>query len=309
MKIIITGGAGFIGSNLVKKLAQNKDNEILVIDNLSSGKLEFIEEELKQPNVDFKKIDLLKDNLDDYFSGTEQVWHLSADPNVRTSATNINNVFAQNTTATNNVLNQVKKHKIKEFIFSSTSTIYGIAKTIPTKEDYGPLKPISIYGATKLSSEAMICAYASMFSFKTYIFRFANVVGPNSTHGVIYDFVNKLKKNPNQMEILGDGKQAKSYIHVSDCIEAMIHVVQNSKEKVNIFNVGTKEWTTTTKIADIVSGVMSLSPKYTYTGGSGGWKGDVPKMILDISALKKYGWRPKYSSNEAVKLTAQYLIK
>ena len=236
MKIIVTGGAGFIGSNLVKKLAQNKDNEILVIDNLSSGKLEFIEEELKQPNVDFKKIDLLKDNLDDYFSGTEQVWHLSADPNVRTSATNINNVFAQNTTATNNVLNQVKKHKIKEFIFSSTSTIYGIAKTIPTKEDYGPLKPISIYGATKLSSEAMICAYASMFSFKTYIFRFANVVGPNSTHGVIYDFVNKLKKNPNQMEILGDGKQAKSYIHVSDCIEAMIHVVLNSKEKAQSVN-------------------------------------------------------------------------
>ncbi|RLG15147.1 MAG: UDP-glucose 4-epimerase [Candidatus Nanohalarchaeota archaeon] len=307
MKIIITGGAGFIGSNLVKKLSKSKSNEIVVIDNLSSGKKEFIMEELKLPNVSFKKIDLVKDNLDKAFSGAEQIWHLAANPDVKSSTENIDNVFEQNAIATNNVLNQAKKCRIKDFIFSSTSTVYGIAEQIPTKEDYGPLVPISIYGATKLACEGMICAYASLFSFRSHIFRFANVVGMNSTHGVIYDFVNKLKKNPKQMEILGDGKQAKSYVHVSDCIEAMIFAVKKSKKDVTIFNIGTNEWTTTKKIADITAGVMSLSPEYTYTGGAGGWKGDVPKMVLDIKKIEKIGWCPKYSSDEAVRITAEYL--
>ena len=301
MKIIVTGGAGFIGSNLVKKLAEDKNNKILIIDNLSSGKKEYIKEELKLPNVSFKKIDILKDKLDDFFYNAEQIWHLAANSDVKSSTTKIDTVFEQNVTATNNILKQAKKHRIKEFIFSSSSTVYGLAEQIPTKEDYGPLVPISIYGATKLACEGMICAYASLFSFKTYIFRFANIVGLNSTHGVIYDFIKKLKKNSEEMEILGNGKQKKSYVHVSDCIEAMLLARKKSKENVNIYNIGTNEQTTTKKIADITVGIMSLSPKYIYSDGFGGWNGDVPKMMLDIRKIQKIGWNPKYNSNDAVR--------
>ncbi|MCK5177408.1 MAG: NAD-dependent epimerase/dehydratase family protein [Candidatus Aenigmarchaeota archaeon] len=308
MKIVITGGAGFIGSNLVKQLAKNKKNTIVIIDNLSSGKKEFIKNELKQSNVFFEKKDLLKDDLNSIFKGAQQIWHLAANPDVKSSTTDIDNVFAQNVNATKMVLEQAKKHKIKDFIFSSTSTIYGSAKIIPTKEDYGPLVPVSIYGATKLSSEALICAYASLFSFRAYIFRFANVIGKNSTHGVIFDFVNKLKKNPKTLQILGNGKQTKSYICVSDCIDGMLFAMKKSKENVNTFNIGTKEATSTLDIADIVAKVMSVSPEYKCEKCRRGWAGDVTKMILDVSKLEKLGWSARYSSAEAIKLTAKYLF-
>ncbi|OYT33996.1 MAG: UDP-glucose 4-epimerase [Candidatus Aenigmarchaeota archaeon ex4484_52] len=309
MNIIITGGCGFIGSNLVRKLSKNKTNNIVVIDNLSSGKLDFIKEELKLPNVNFIKKDLLKDDLDECFCKAKQIWHLAANPDVKSSTIKRKDVFEQNVIVTNNVLEQAKKQKIEKFIFASTSTIYGIAKQMPTKEDYGPLKPISIYGATKLCSEAMICAYSSLYSFRSFIFRFANVVGLNSTHGVIYDFVTKLKKNPKELEILGDGNQIKSYIYCDDCIDAMILGVKKANNNVNIFNIGTENWTQTRKIADIISSLMNLKPKYIYAGGKQGWAGDVPKMMLDISKLKKLRWIPKYSSDDAVKIATEKLIK
>ena len=308
MKIVITGGAGFIGSNIVKQLSKKKTDDIVIIDNLSSGKKEFIENELKQSNVFFEKKDLLKDDLNSIFKGAQQIWHLAANPDVKSSTTNIDNVFSQNVTATKIVLEQAKKHKIKDFIFSSTSTIYGNAQIIPTKEDYGPLVPVSIYGATKLSSEALICAYASLFSFRAYIFRFANVIGKNSTHGVIFDFVNKLKKNPKTLQILGNGKQTKSYICVSDCINGMLFALKKSKENANIYNIGTKESTSTLDIAHIVAEVMSVSPEYKCDKCSGGWAGDVTKMSLDVSKLEKLGWSAKYSSAEAIKLTAKVLF-
>lgn len=299
-KLLVTGGAGFIGSHLVERLVKN--NKVTVLDNLSSGKKEFIKSCFSNPNFKFYKVDLLKENIDKYFEGIDEVWHLAANPDVRAALTNTKIDIEQNVFVTYRVLEAMRKNKVKKIIFTSTSTVYGDAKKLPTPESYSPLIPISLYGASKLACEAMIFSYCYTFDIEATIFRIANVVGPRLTHGVIVDFINKLRKNPNELEILGNGHQKKSYLYIDDCIDAMLIGAKNTK-KIEIFNIGSEDWVTVKEIAQLVCKHLRLNPKFKFTGGKRGWRGDVPLMLLDISKIKTFGWKPKYSSKQAIEKT------
>jgi len=309
MRILVTGGAGFIGSHIVDRLISS-GNEVIVYDNLSSGKLEFLEHHMRNKNFKFVKEDLLNfEALKREMMDVDLVYHVAANPDVKIGARDTRIHLEQNVIATHNLLEAMRLNDISDIVFTSTSTVYGEAKKIPTPEDYGPLIPISLYGASKLAAESLIMAYAHTFGMNTVIYRFANIVGPRSTHGVIYDFIMKLKNNPRELEILGDGTQKKSYLYIEDCVDAIIYGYEHRKEDVEIFNIGSEDWIDVKKIADIVVEEMGLeNVKYRFTGGKRGWKGDVPKMLLSIEKIKSYGWKPKYSSEESVRLTARHLI-
>jgi len=309
MRIMVTGGAGFIGSHLVDKLSEK--HEVKVYDNLSSGKIEFIEKHMNKKNFEFVKADLLDlETLKRETRDIDLVYHVAANPDVKLGAKDTKIHFEQNVRTTYNLLEAMRINDIRDIIFTSTSTVYGEAKTIPTPEDYGPLIPISLYGASKLAAEAFITSYAHTFGMKAVIFRFANIVGPRSTHGVIYDFIMKLRRNPRELEILGDGTQSKSYLYVKDCVDAIIFGYEHRKEDVEIFNIGSEDRINVRKIADIVVEEMNLrNVKYKFTGGKRGWKGDVPKMLLSIEKIKNYGWKPKYNSEESVRLTVRHLLR
>jgi len=308
MRVLVTGGAGFIGSHLIDALLE-EGFDVICLDNFSSGRKELIE-----PNLD--KIELIegdllnREDIKKALKGCEIVFHLAANPDVRVGAINTKIHFDNNIVATYNLLEEMKDAGVKEIVFTSSSTVYGDAEKIPTPENYGPLIPISLYGASKLAAEALICSYCHTFDMEATIYRFANVVGPRSTHGVIYDFIKKLRKNPDELEILGDGKQRKSYLYIDDCIDAMLFGMQKKEKQVEIFNIGSEDWIEVKEIADIISQEMGLNPKYKFTGGidGRGWKGDVKFMRLDISKLKALGWKPKYGSKEAVRMTAKWLI-
>jgi UDP-glucose 4-epimerase len=309
-KILVTGGAGFIGSQLVDRLIE-KGNKVVVFDNLSSGRLEFLEQHFESPDFTFIEGDLLDtEALEKACNGIEFVYHVAANPDVRLGASNTKVHFEQNITATYNLLEAMRKTGTGKIAFTSTSTVYGEAKIIPTPEDYGPLIPISLYGASKLACEALITSYSHTFDIQAWIFRFANIVGPRSTHGITVDFIRKLQEKQKQLEILGDGKQEKSYLHVSECVAAILFSVENSSEEVNIFNIGSEDTISSTCIGKIVVEEMGLSNvDFRYTGGSRGWKGDVPRMRLGIEKLKALGWKPEYSSERSVRETAKTLLK
>jgi len=219
-------------------------------------------------------------------------------------------IFDQNITATYNLLEAMRKSDVPNIVFTSTSTVYGEATIIPTPEEYGPLIPISLYGASKLACEALITSYCHTFDMNSWIFRFANIIGDRSTHGIIFDFINKLKINSEQLEILGDGRQEKSYLHVSECIDAILFAVKNSRDAVNIFNVGSDDTINPTRIGEIIVEEMGLEDvEFTYTGGKRGWKGDVPRMLLGIKKLKGAGWCPDYSSERSVREAVRVLVE
>jgi len=312
-KIMVTGGAGFIGSHLVDHL-MDLGYHVVVIDNLSAGKLEFIKHWLEHEGFEFHKADLLDESISDLLKDVYAVFHFAANPEVRIGSQKPEAIWENNVLATYNLLEAMRKKEIKYIIFASSSTVYGEASKIPTPEDYAPLEPISVYGASKLACEAMISGYAHTFKIRALVLRYANIIGSRLRHGVIYDFIMKLKKNPNELEILGDGTQRKSYLHISDTVKATIHLF-NYFEKENklfdVYNVGNDDWVTVREIADIVSRAMNLKPKYRFTGGvegGRGWIGDVKYMLLDISKLRKIGWEPELSSKEAVEKTAQELV-
>jgi len=300
-KIIVTGGAGFIGSHMVDRLL-TLGNQVTVIDNLSSGKMEFLKFHAGDPNFKFVKLDILeKEKLKKTIAEADMIYHFAANPDVRLGAEDTGVHLEQNIIATYDLLEAMRVNKLKNIVFTSTSTVYGEATIIPTPEEYGPLIPISLYGASKLACEALITSYCHTFEMNSWIFRFANIVGPRSTHGIIVDFINKLKKNPGSLEILGDGQQRKSYLHVSDCIDAMLFAVENSHEMANIFNIGSDDTINSTRIGEIVVKEMGLeNVKFSYTGGKRGWKGDVPRMLLSIDKLKSLGWKPTHDSQSSV---------
>ena len=300
-KIIVTGGAGFIGSHMVDRLL-TLGNQVTVIDNLSSGKMEFLKAHTRDPNFKFVKLDILeKEKLKKTIAEADMIYHFAANPDVRLGAEDTGVHLEQNIIATYDLLEAMRVNKLKNIVFTSTSTVYGEATIIPTPEEYGPLIPISLYGASKLACEALITSYCHTFEMNSWIFRFANIVGPRSTHGIIVDFINKLRKNPGSLEILGDGQQRKSYLHVSDCIDAMLFAVEASHEMANIFNIGSDDTINSTRIGEIVVKEMGLeNVKFSYTGGKRGWKGDVPRMLLSIDKLKSLGWKPSHDSQSSV---------
>lgn len=311
MTILVTGGAGFIGSHLIDLLMQST-NHILVVDNLVSGSLDNLANWKDDNKFTFKIIDLTnKFDIVSVINGCDTVYHIAANPEVNASKATPDQHFRQNIQVTYNILEAMRRSNAKEIVFTSTSTVYGENVIIPTPENYGPLKPISLYGATKLADEALISAYANMYGFKATIYRLANVIGSRSNHGVIYDFIHKLKNNPKQLQVLGDGKQSKSYIHVNDCVEGILKG-RNHNETVEIYNIGTNSQTNVLEIAEIVKQEMKHpDAEITLTGGidgGRGWKGDVKTMQLDTCKLEKIGWKPRFGSTEAVRKTVQEML-
>ena len=310
-RILLTGAAGFIGSHLADRLL-DMGAEVIGYDNLSGGNMDFLKKAMSNSSFTFIKGDVLDaDALSWVMDGIDTVFHLAANPDVRLGESDSHVHFHQNVEATQNVIEVMRRKGVKNIVFTSTSTVYGEAEEIPTPESYGPTIPISLYGASKLASEAMISGFCHTYDMSAVIYRFANVVGPRSTHGVTYDFVNKLRKDPKKLVILGNGRQKKSYTHVFDTIDAMIFGVENRRERVEIFNMGSEDYIDVVGVADIVSDVMGLRDvEYEFTGGIGGagWKGDVRVMQLSIEKLKRMGWRPKYDSAQSVRLTAEAIV-
>lgn len=308
-KHLVTGGAGFIGSHLVDRLLED-DNEVVVVDNLSSGHAHLLDHHQDNDRFSFLEGDLLNQGfLDGALQGVDFVHHLAANPDVRVGSQDPGVHLEQNVETTCNLLEAMRKNDVKKISFTSTSTVYGEADEFPTPETYGPLVPISLYGASKLSAEAYITSYCHTFDMQSWIFRFANIIGPRGTHGVIVDFIDKLRANPRELEILGDGRQNKSYLLVGECVDAMMLAIQQASERVNIYNIGSEDWTTVTRIAEIIVEEMGLEDvEFKYTGGERGWAGDVPRMMLDISRIKELGWEPEHGSEEAVRLTARSLL-
>jgi len=312
LKALVTGGAGFIGSHIVDHLIK-KGKPVKIIDNLSSGNLDNLSQWKDKELYEFVQADLLdKEKINEVVKDCDEVYHLAANPEVNVKKASPEDHFKQNIEATYNLLEAMRLDGNQHFIiFTSTSTIYGEADQIPTKENYGPLKPISLYGASKLACEALISAYASMYGFRGLIYRLANVVGPRTNHGVIYDFIKKLHENPNELEVLGDGSQSKSYLYIDDCISGIMCGIK-SKSDVEIYNIGSEDRTNVLAIAETVKKEMGLNnTEIKLTGGvdgGRGWRGDVKLMQLNMNNLKRLGWMPRYSSDEAVKLTVRAII-
>jgi len=305
---VVTGGAGFIGSHLVDTLVA-QGNEVLVIDSLIAGRKEIIAQHIDSHKVRFLQEDLLGNGWQGAIEGADRLFHLAADPDVRQSAVKPDPTMQNNVMATYRVLEAMRIRDVPELVFTSTSTVYGDATIIPTPEDYTPLEPISVYGASKLACESLISAYCHSFGMKSWNFRFANIVGERSGHGVITDFIRKLRANPVELEILGDGKQTKSYLEIHECIAAILYVTGKARGTVNTFNIGSEDWIDVKSIAEIVIEEMHLSgTMLRFTGGERGWVGDVPRMQLSIERLKGLRWKPQLGSKESVRLAVRDLL-
>lgn len=294
--IAVTGGAGFIGSRLVEKLVEN--HQVKVIDNLSSGKKENIPDEAELVEKDINQL------TEKDFENAETVFHLAANPKVNTFPGDREKDFQENSKGTKAVLDACKQAGVEEIVFASSSVVYGEDTEIPTPET-ARMKPISMYAATKCSGEHMSQVYSRTFDMELTIVRLANIVGGRNQKGVIYDFIHKLKENEKELEILGNGKQRKSYIHISDTVSGILTAWNSDK---TVFNIGNKDAVSVTEIANIVAEEMGLDPEYSYTGGERGWTGDVPEMRLSIEKLKNEGWRSERDSEGAVRQTVRELL-
>ena len=315
MHALATGGAGFIGSHLCEALSK-QGWSVTILDNFSSGSKQNIQQLLNQKS---KTVHLYEGDCTDSRSvrkslkDVDIVFHFAANPEVRLELCDPVTCFQQNVYATHVLLEEIKNSQIHTIVFASTSTVYGEAKVIPTPEDYSPLEPISVYGASKLASEALVTAYAHSFNKNVVILRLANIVGPRSQHGVIHDFISKIKSNPHELEILGDGTQRKSYLYIDDCIEAILVSLKNQNRRVDVFNVGSEDHVDVKTIASIVAEEMGCKEtRFKFTGGvegGRGWIGDIKTMLLDVNKLKKLGWKPKLNSEEAIRKATRDLLR
>lgn len=295
--LLVTGGTGFIGPHLARALTE-RGATVRVVDKDPQG------QERLPSDVAFEQADLTEeDAVEGVIDGDiDGVFHLAAESDA--AAADQRGQFETNTTATYNVLERMAAVDIDRFVFTSSSAVYGEAPR-PTPEDFGPLEPISAYGASKLSDEGIVSVYAHTHGIQAWTFRFANVVGAGQRGNVVPDFVAKLAEDPEHLEILGDGRQEKSYLHVEDCVEGLCRLVERADARLNVFNLGTRTTTSVTRIADIISETLEVEPAYTYTGGDRGWPGDIPRMRLSIEKARALGWEPHLSSDDAVRQAAK----
>jgi UDP-glucose 4-epimerase len=314
-KVLVTGGAGFIGSHLVDALMA-KGFHIRVVDNLSGANIGNIKRWFGNENFEFIEGDLKDFNVcEKTVADVSVVFHLAANPDVRLGEVDPKVHFDENLLVTFNVLEAMRKSKTaKRIVFASTSTVYGEATIFPTSENYGPMLPISVYGAAKLGCEALISSYCHTFGFSAVLLRFANVVGARAKHGVIVDFIRKLKQNPKELEILGDGRQKKSYLHVKDLVSAFFAVLPcfDKAGSAEAFNVGSLDWVDVRRIAEIVCEEMDVNPRFKFNdvlGDGRGWKGDVKTMRLSVEKLMGLGWKPRLNSEEAIRLGCREILQ
>ncbi len=306
MNILVTGGAGFIGSHLDDALIA-RGHQLTIVDNLVLGRKENIEHLIGNPNFRFIEADLLDmPKMREVFTEGkfDMVYHLAANSDIQKGGKDPMVDYNLTFNTTFNVLQLLKEFEIKKFFFASTSAIYGETYDV-LNEDYGPLKPVSNYGAGKLASEAFISAFSSTYGIQTWITRFPNVVGERFTHGVIYDFIKKLRNNPEELEVLGNGEQCKPYVYVKDLVEAILYVIDHASDKYNVYMIGSDSRTKVKEIAAMVIEEMGLNAKIRYTGGDRGWVGDVPEFRYDLTKINKLGWTAPHNSNESVRLAIQ----
>jgi len=309
MKVLITGAAGFIGSNLADRLLAD-GHTVIGVDNLSTGHMKFLEGALKQPKFSFHKLDLYEErSLDNILtSDVDWVYHLAANADVRDGLKHPRKDLEQNTIVTWNVLEAMRRIGVKKIGFSSTGSVYGEAKVIPTPEDCPFPIQTSLYGASKSACEGLISAYAEGYGFTARIYRFVSILGERYTHGHVFDFVRHLMKDPTTLPVLGDGTARKSYLYVGDCVEAILHTSKlETKNRLEIFNLGTDEYVAVNQSIDVICDELKINPKRQYSGGDRGWVGDNPFIFLDTQKLVNSGWQPKLSIREGVRATVRYL--
>jgi UDP-glucose 4-epimerase len=309
-KVVVTGGAGFIGSNLVDRLmAQGHD--VTVFDSLSGGREDFFAHHVGSDRFHFVRLDVRDfDRLAaELPEGTDRVYHLAANADIARGVEDPTLDFEHSIVATFSLLRAMRHRGIKKLVYTSGSGVYGDRGKHFSPETFGPLEPVSMYGASKLGAEGLIAAFAHLFDMQAWLVRPANIIGPRATHGVVFDFVRRLKKDPTHLRILGDGKQSKAYLHVYDVLDAIFLVQKKSNARFNVFNLSSNSFVTVTQIADaVIKGLKLKNVKREYTGGKIGWKGDVAVVRLNNARLKKLGWKPKYDSKSAVKATVLSLI-
>ena len=300
-RVLVTGGAGLIGSHLAADLVGDAAH-VRVADDLSKGERSRVPDEAEFVRADLTDPD---DVADVVTPDLDIVFHLAAytDTNFDDDRT----LFEENTAMTYNVAERMREVGVTDLAFTSSSAVYGEASR-PTPEDYAPLEPISIYGSAKLADEALLSTFGHSYGFTVWTVRFANIVGPYQRGNVVPDFIEKLLDDPTELTILGDGRQEKSYMHVTECVDAFRHVVEHADADVNTYNLGTRTTTAVTTSADVVSEELGVDPEYTFTGGDRGWTGDVPKMRLSIAKLSALGWEPSLSSHESIRKGSRDLI-
>ncbi|MCS5525977.1 MAG: NAD-dependent epimerase/dehydratase family protein [Candidatus Poseidoniaceae archaeon] len=310
MRALVTGGAGFIGSHLVDRLVARGD-EVVVVDDLSSGVIGFIQDHIDSGKITFHQVDITDiESLKPTMSGVDMVFHLAANPDIRLGTRVTDTDLRQGTIATYNLLEAMRLSDVKKIAFASSSVVYGEDAPMPTPEDHGPCMPISLYGASKQAGEGLISSWVGTFGFQAWVFRFANIIGERGTHGVIFDFIHKLKADPTRLEVLGNGRQEKSYMEVGECADAILHVISKTNESLNLCNLGSNDTCSVTRIAEIViEATGNAGAAIEYTGGDRGWAGDIPKARLSIDRMKSLGFDINYDSDDAVRLTAEVLIK
>ncbi|MBI2829346.1 MAG: NAD-dependent epimerase/dehydratase family protein [Acidobacteria bacterium] len=309
MRALVTGGAGFIGSHLVDRLLEG-GHDVIAYDNFSTGQERFLERAVQSPRFLLIRGDVLdRDALGAAASGVDIVFHFAANADVRFGTDRPERDVQQNSIATFNVLEAMRASGVKRIVFPSTGSVYGEPAVFPTPEDAPFPLQTSLYGATKLASEALVQAYCEGFGFQGHIFRFVSILGERYSHGHVFDFYRQLREHPGELRVLGDGGQRKSYLYVQDCLDAVLRALQRATAKVNIFNLGTDEYCQVNDSIGWITGALGLTPALSYTGGERGWIGDSPFIFLDCRRIRSLGWRPQVSIRDGVDRTLRYLQK
>jgi UDP-glucose 4-epimerase len=311
-KVFVTGAAGFIGSNLVDRLLAD-GKHVVGWDNFSTGQNKFIAGALKNKRFKLVKGDNLKlPALTKAMAGCDTVFHLAANADVRFGLEHPAKDLQQNTVATFNVLEAMRANGVRRIAFSSTGSVYGEAERIPTPEDAPFPIQTSLYAASKISGEGMISSYCEGFKFEGYLFRFVSILGERYTHGHVFDFYQQLLEHPDQLKVLGDGTQRKSYLYVQDCLSAMLHVMQlgtaaKARHGVEVYNLGTDEYVQVNDSIQFICGALGLKPKLEYSGGKRGWVGDNPFIFLDTKKIQGTGWKTTLTIEQGIVRTLQWL--